>query len=725
MGNDEATIPDSLESAPLDDPESSIRLEIIADWLNHGVQWTTDEIPGNARVFDMILLPYSTGGNSNSTVKVVRRPSGGEYVPGALFSLGSMLIIPPRHFMIQKNCHGETESQVKDAFDAALKIYRAGDPMKYKQVPSDGTKDMGYDDSFLSAGGCDRVFFTDKKQTLSLYAWRPSPSFNWKPIGRTLSRYEGIEYLFIHKSIDFSTYQSMMAEEHERETIRIQANPTVDPDDFPKIHIPDHPVITGSSIRFEVVFLAYRYTCLVLNTANHEHNDDNARNIYETNIPTMYMALEAVTSITDRLGIAFSMMKNIVEGIISTWATLDTKRPCAEMTVETSHFMQHLLVATRLGCAIRMSKLKDSIEVAKKKMSTQNFLCSFQSLDQSLNGISTPKNIEGDDFIDQAFISSTEISTTGKRMCYGMTAVAWAKMHLSMATAFLKAYDIYTNFIDMLFGTRRCPRIENPISYSPYKFQAAVRINRYLERMILCMMARTFWFYMEDMKEKYLVPVLTSSTYGRNEKEEVLYVQYIKIPAYMVSMAHCGLACVRPLIVASDLYSYKNGAVQLESLFNGIIEEYQPKITERFSGLQSGGGGGGGGGGNGGGGGQADLTFFPQSSYSIHHPSDSPSHRRIVDFDGLFEYLTIIKGFVSEDSCDYLVGHLTPLYKNYLFTYPSTNSETLDTSLSEQTAIHIPVHKRLIVGSNLVPDSTEMVKKQWWAWVETENIKKL
>jgi hypothetical protein len=175
----------------------------------------------------------------------------------------------------------------------------------------------------------------------------------------------------------------------------------------------------------------------------------------------MHMALEAVTSITNRLGIAFSMMKNVVEGILTTWVTMDTKRSCAEMTIETAHFMQHILIAMRLGCAIRMSKFKNCISEQKAKMSTHKFLRSYQTSDpMGDNPMGDPlqqsyyhQNINH--LPEDPFQRSNEAGAGETKLWYGMSAATWGKMHLSMATAFLKAYEIYTNFIDILFGTKR------------------------------------------------------------------------------------------------------------------------------------------------------------------------------------------------------------------------------------------------------------------------------
>lgn len=522
----------------------------------------------------------------------------------------TQLFILPRPHREYTQFRIQTEPQILMAFESALKYYRESDASVYYSHDihfSSGSTEECYTGDTTATYNGRPIRVNDNIKECLFFAWYFSPTFNWKM--KCVTTTNRMIYKYLH--------DSYIIDHIERERLRARAKsvPTGALDEY--IQIPTDMVTGSFSVRLEVIMLAYRYVGFILNEAHRDYCIDTDQYPGEStgdraaskfarkaeDINNLKMDYETKTRITDKLGQAFSIMRNVVFGIISSWSTLEQPVPCAELTKECCMFMQYFIIAMRSLYVVRLLRIKHT----QKK---------------AMNGDVDDDNTEA--------------------KFEGLTSEAWAKLSMGVSNCFLKAYQIYSEFIDIMFGAKRVPMgmtLPEGTHYTPEYPVHVLNMKEYLRGNILYNMSKGFAFFIthitRKLEESPPIPVHPMRD-GSSSEETRSYNNQMKLSYRIYAMSQYGLAIIRPLLVQKDMYQKYGYAIEWEGFFNTMIKDNQPKVTEK---------------------GQLS-TIRP--------------YHRIVDYSGIINYMPFIKDFLSDvNNYNYALDSMTPFFRRYIYNYPS------------------------------------------------------
>jgi hypothetical protein len=563
---------------------------------------------------DMYLMPFSTGANTHGKVTV--NPTGNGKA-GNKYSLNDVLVIPPKHFYDNSSQKIETELQTLNAFDALLHSYNrnmflpGGRADTSRHPPSSRLprKGRGGENCYVTAG---------------LYAWRTSPSLNWK-----IKRMEDDEQAVSSRGA--------------------------------ALEVPIHSLIVSSSVRLELVMLGYRYAMLVLNKANHEYNQATETNICASdNVDEQQGVSDSILRMSECLGRAYSIMIHVVKGLLKTWIGMPTKRPCAELTLETCEFFEHLLVATRNSNGIRRRRLTDLIRYRTESIRVANAregsVYVSRNKIPNMTGEDTAAAADGGDDSDNLYVPGV------------LTHKEWARTYMSVAIAFYKAQKIYTEFISVLYGNSVCTRNKNPVGYTPPTFHIVTHLQLYMNKVFLFSMASAMFFHAESLQNDAIdEPMPREDTFAFQKQMQIIR-----------SLSMVGIACARPLKVSSSLFD-------METQVTVIIEMLKDKIhkCEIPDGIR-----------------RSRAGVQPLNLQSFYFPKYRKAVNiegidfdgSIVDMDGLLEHFVIIKEYLTEketEACG--IDNYGEEFKDHICKYvPKGNRSGV--AYAAKAAIHVPLN---------------------------------
>jgi len=273
----------------------------------------------------------------------------------------------------------------------------------------------------------------------------------------------------------------------------------------------------------------------------------------------------------------------------------------------------------------------------------------------------------------------------------GIDYLTWAKLTMGATNCFLKAYKIYVEFLDVMYGLKIWPEGRDPEGGKTEYPECVERMKAYLQKNILFNMARGFSFFIlhnnYDLKTHPCLPIRAeenvSPEYVVEQKRQA------DLPYHNYALAQYGLAIIRPFMIEKDRYQKFEYALGLEEYFNRIIKQYYPRVTP-----------------------------------DAHSFRARPRHR-IVNHAGLMTYLPFIKEYMAEEcNSNYAFRRLTPFFGRYLYTYPSESIHIYPNYISS-IAFRMPLsHTCRIKQSNRENesqtfDSLAEGKKKWKTVVQS------
>ncbi len=595
---------------------------------------------------------------------ILSRPFQGELRPGE----DEQLFVIPRQFRDNSSFKIHTEPQVLMAFESSLKYYRESGIFMDRDANvklGSGSMDEYYtgDRTPIYMGVPVKIH---KMDDAFFFAWYYSPTLNWKI--DTMTTTKRMIYKYLHES------SIITQEDRERLRTTDRCVPSTQRlfekdgkafastlDDY--IRTPESFIVACFSVRLEVIMLAYRYATMVVNMANKEYSNDmeqphdgsgqsDACNYTKRSedIRTLMIDYETKTAVTEKLGRAFSMMHNVVHGMLGSWTTLETPAPCAELTKECCLFMQYLIVGIRLLYVIRLLRLKHFLNLARK-------------------GENSEDDVDGCKYD-------------------GLGHIEWAKLSMGAANCFLRAHQIYSEFLDIMYGNKRRSGGD-----PAQKYPACVHIMRtYLEKSILFNLTRGLSFFILDNKNE-LNSNSSMPPYCGGGKPSPEYKRQMNLPYQNFVLAQIGLVCIRPFLSEKERYLKYSWAIEMEGFFNDRIKETFPKVT-------------------------GDGGNQPQRP-----------RIRIVNHTGLMSYLPFVKEYFDEDiNTNYGFNGLTPFFKKYLYTYPSEPTHIYPNYITS-IAYHLKMPRTAKVTETTVPsvfithNTHDEEKKKWQSLVKSATAK--
>ena len=687
-------------------------------------------------LYDIMIAPFSVGLGDDVCVKFrsIGQGDEGEVPRPSIFELGSMLLVPPKRYSLagdRSSTHFpiETETKVLEAFESALKTYRAN--QEYYDSPK--TTEYLSPSSHGARSGCTEPLSIDDKdirfspsvRTLCVYIWRPSPSLNWRLRGRLYERKTSIRTIYDFGAINHDECMNLLDK--------------ADPGD--KDVVPKELLVASTCPRLEIIMLAYRYASIILNVANREFNEVTQQDIYNASLHDVKNTLENMRKMGDNLVRAFSMMKNVVEGLVSTWASLESGSKCAETTIEGCHFMQHLIMAMRNSYAIRVQRLRNASGCKEASINIGSIV---------IRQGGGPFTAGTGEIYDKDWDPEADGD-----MLEGLSSSVWASLKLGVATSFLKAYQIHVTFIDAIYGAHpwnvgkdgsgEGEADETGRLIVPHIVR---QLRNYLEEMILFMLASAFNFSIVNLEFKLregpIIPKHPRAGGGRTSEEYMLLNEHRRIPQKIFALAQCGLAIIRPLVVGGEKYQCCDSVHELRKLFERSIQVQYPIVTdairnERASLYNQGDHSGG----------LGSLAFKTYANPSVNAmvgrsdqggdiqgnvPKESGKSTdekkleysdRIADINSLLDYLVVIQSHVSEDKCLYLVEDVSPGYRKYLYKYP-LKTERPDLPYLHGACYHLRIPDEYLVRDNNKGTKSDFVslkeketRDRWWKFVSS------
>jgi len=715
----------------------------IANDFGPKISHERDLRPSQA-LYDIMIAPFSVGLGEDVCVKPRNIPPGTEDISKeSIYELGSMLLVPPKRYSLPGSRGSnhfpiETEAKVLEAFESSLKTYRSN--QEFYDRPK--TSETGCCSSKESQLGCTTPVTIDGKDVrfshgvrrICVYIWRPSPSLNWRIKGRLFDRKSSLKTVYEFGAVSREEYLTLIDK--------------IIPGD--KDVVPKELMISSTSPRLEIIMLAYRYASIILNVANREFNEVTSQDIYNASFHDMTNTIEAMRKMGDHLVRAFSMMKNVVEGLVSTWVTLEPNSKCAETTIEACHFMQHMIMSMKNSYAIRVQRL---LHTANSKRVSMN----IGSIVVRQGGGPFTTGSFDNQYKDQDADHETE-------MLDGLTSSAWASLNLGVATSFLKAYQIHTDFIDSIYGARPWNvtgkndsggiNESSPSDNGRLPIPHIVRqLRNYLEEMILFMLSRSFYCSISHLEFKQKNdPIIPKHPRfgGRTSEEYMKQQEYKRIPQDIFSLAQCGLAIIRPLLVGGDKYQCCSSIHELHNLFesairvqfpivaSGIRNEREELYTQNSSVSTA----------------LGSLAFKTYSntnvqsrqkpntdgtSNSASNGGNMPSSTskldqegkklgnsdRIADINSLLDYLVVIQSYVAEERCAYMVEDVSPSHRVYLYSYP-LQKDRAELPYLNGACFHLIIPDEFVINDNKRGTTNELMsfkeketKSKWWRLVST------
>ncbi len=599
------------------------------------------------------------------------------------------LFVAPIHFIEDTSLEIHTEEQTLNAFDSTLYIWRTMEE-NIKLMRGDMTNQFVREREILS-----RVLNTfgeiplyKKRNTnIWIFAWRPSPSLNSVIRGKKMENW--VLYNILNESgyISSTEKRELIANASGSQSSRL-SNTLLDniisgavfdggvskKRLYDSVAIPNCNVVTYGSIRFELIMLAYRYSMLSVNSIIKDFEKisqsikDNREYIKSIDLDVKTSRLNII-----KLTRIFSIMKYVVIPLIDNWITLPHIPPCAELCKETADFMQSLVVAIKIVYTVKLEKLiKQKHKYLSEKVNYIN-----PDIFSSRRDIQTGegnmifygmKNIPlpgatGSD-ISESEDDMNADDGTEESQDYNL-----GKRQMGIATAFMRCHVIYKSFINVVYGTERCPSDIHPIGYKPYKSELVERVSSYIEKTILIAIIRATTVFLRD---KISLPIRED----QQRKKECM-----KKSREELSLAQVGKFCVNLLENRNDVHNCKAIFGPTGEFFTGVIHSKIPRVGKE--------------------------SIEP---YTYREKTDS-SHISIADPETLEYQLSNIVDFISETNCEYLLSCVPRDCKDLLYHYKSSPRNGDQSTHLKKSAITVPVAEYFYTKYNVTPTEKTMVEQ--------------
>lgn len=464
-----------------------------------------------------------------------------------------ILLVPPQHYIKSTDLRVDTESQVFEAFESALTEWRwknGGDPSREELNDVTDATSRLYDDV-----GNDPV---------RIYAWRASPTLNWKLNGECAAKE------FFQSYSDTAGDNVVYTYEEEKEN----------DDDITFAQVPYPNLVVNHSPRLEIIMLAYRYSTIVINRVCREYNTprfgDGGGGL--GNVPGIHTKTDILISQRDNIRSSlkdlvrvYFIMQSLVGPMLAGWITLEKPVQVAELTPDCCRFYQYLVYAIRLHYCVRLQRIHYELE----KERGANTSSKQQKHEQTgrVGGLGNPELFREKD--------------TGY-MLYGHHISRWAKLYMGIAITLLDAIEIYNGPISMMHGDLACPEYIKYECHEPQESIVVERLRSFMTDLCFLYLTRSLNMYVLfaetkacQIDESTALPPFDDKQKKKKKKKQDTEAEKYRNMA--VTMAQIGLSCTRVMIVTNG--PDVKYAKQAEAKFNAVIQEMYPKISRLCSGL--------------------------------------------------------------------------------------------------------------------------------------------